>query len=272
VRAVTAHTERLQRLDQERQAQGTAWHVHPVVEALQARRGVQFTVAVTTVADRGDLPRFDTPRELMKCLGLMPSEYATGERRRQGAITTAGKTHARRALVEGAWAYRYPAKVSRPLPLRLAKQPKVIQAISWKAPGRLCKRDRKLLARGKHANQVVVAIARELMGLMWAIAQVVPVTPSARLVEDHGLSTQKDAPRALAETPPRCWGNPRRRAEPLRADAGRECGRHPTEARKGGANPLGAAGAPVASSWLRLWGCTQGAKHYADLKTVAQHS
>jgi transposase len=176
VRAVTEHTERLQRLDEELQERVKAWRLNPVVEALQALRGIQFTVAVTTVAEIGDLTRFDTPRELMKFLGLIPSEYSSGERRRQGTITKAGNSHARRVLVEGAWAYRYPAKVSRHLQLRLEKQPKAIQDISWKAQVRLCKRYRQLIARGKHANQVVVAIARELVGFMWAIAKAVPVT------------------------------------------------------------------------------------------------
>ena len=175
VRAVTEHTARLQRLDQELQEHVQAWRLHAVVEALQALRGVQFTVAVTMVAEIGDLTRFDTPRELMKFLGLIPSEYSSGERRQQGSITKAGNTHARRALVEGAWAYRYPAKVSRHLQLRLEKQPKIIQDISWKAQVRLCKRYRQLVARGKHANIVTVAIARELAGFMWAIAKQLPV-------------------------------------------------------------------------------------------------
>ncbi len=177
VRAVTEHTERLQRLEQALQEHVKSWRLHPVVETLQALRGVQFTVAVTTVAELGDLPRFENPRQLMKYLGLIPSEYATGERRRQGAMTKAGNTHARRALIAGAWAYRYPAKVRRHLQLRLEKQPNVIQDLSWKAQVRLCQRDRQLMARGKHANQVVVAIARELVGFMWAIAKQVPVTP-----------------------------------------------------------------------------------------------
>ena len=177
IRAVNEHTERLQRLEQELQEQVKSWRLHPVVEALQALRGVQFTVAVTTVAELGDLTRFDNPRELMKFLGLIPSEYSSGERRRQGSITKAGNTHARRVLVESAWAYRYPAKVSRHLQLRLETQPKTIQDISWKAQLRLCTRYRRLMARGKHANQVVVAIARELVGFMWAIAKQVPVTP-----------------------------------------------------------------------------------------------
>jgi transposase len=177
VRAVTEHTERLQRLEQALQEEVQSWRLHPVVEALQALRGVQFTVAVTTVAEIGDLTRFDNPRELMKFLGLIPSEYTSAERRRQGSITKAGNSHARRVLVEGAWSYRYPAKVSRHLQLRLEKQPKVIQDISWKAQVRLCKRYRRLVARGKHVNVVTVAIARELAGFMWAIAREVPVTP-----------------------------------------------------------------------------------------------
>ena len=75
----------------------------------------------------------------------------------------------RRALVEGAWAYRYPAKVSRHLQLRLEKLPAEVQAISWKAQVRLCKRYRQLTARGKHVNQVVVAIAREIAAFAWAM-------------------------------------------------------------------------------------------------------
>ena len=177
VRAVHEPTERLQRLEQELQDQVNSWRLHPVVEALQALRGVQCTVAVTMVAAIGDLTRFDTPRELMKCLGLSPSEYASGEQRRQGSLTNAGNAHARRALVEGAWAYRDPAKVSRHLQLRLETPPKVLQDISWKAQVRLCQRDRRLVSRGKHPNVVTVAIARELAGFMWAIATQVPVTP-----------------------------------------------------------------------------------------------
>jgi transposase len=177
VRAVNEHRERLGRLEQELHDQVKSWRLYPVVDALQALRGVQFTVAVTTVAELGDLTRFDNPRQLMKFLGLIPSEYSSGERRRQGSLTKTGNTHARRALVESAWAYRYPAKVSRHLQLRLEHQPKAIQDISWRAQVRLCKRYRRLMARGKHANQVVVAIARELVGFLWAIANQVPVIP-----------------------------------------------------------------------------------------------
>jgi hypothetical protein len=116
----------------------------------------------------------------MHDLGLTPAEYASGERRRQGGLTKTGHTHARRALVEGAWAYRYPAKVSRHLHLRLEKLPKPIQDVSWKAQVRLCTRYRQLCARGKNPHQVVVAMARELSAFMWAIAKQVPVTASKR--------------------------------------------------------------------------------------------
>ena len=171
VRAVSDQTERLQRLEVELQTLVQTWHWAPVVEAIQALRGIQFTAAVTLIAELGDLTRFDTPRQLMSYLGLIPSEHTSGERRRQGGITKTGNSHARRVLVEGAWAYRYPAKVSRHLQLRLETVPKVIQEISWKAQVRLCKRYRRLAARGKHVNQVVVAIAREMAAFVWAIAR-----------------------------------------------------------------------------------------------------
>jgi len=171
VRTVTEQTERLQRLEAELATLGPSWRWDPVVEAMQALRGGQFTAAVTLIAELGELRRFATPRQLMSYLGLTPREHSSGERRRQGALPKTGTAHARRVLGEGAWAYRYPATVSRPLQLRLEKGPKTIQAISWKAQGRLCKRYRRLVARGKHVNQVVVAIAREMAAFVWAITR-----------------------------------------------------------------------------------------------------
>jgi len=173
VRAVSEQTERLQRLEAELPALVQSWRWAPVVEAIQALRGVQVIAAVTLMAELGDLTRFDHPRQLMSYLGLTPSEHTSGERRRQGRITKTGNSHARRVLVEGAWAYRYPAKVSRHLQLRLETVPKTIQDISWQAQVRLCKRYRRLVARGKQVNQVVVAIAREMAAFVWAIAREV---------------------------------------------------------------------------------------------------
>jgi transposase len=179
VQTVTEQTERLGRLELALHEQVKTWRLAPVVEALQALRGGQFTVAVTTGAELGDLTRCENPRQLMNYLGLTPSEYSSGARRQQGSITKTGNAHARRALVEGAWAYRYPAKISRHLQLRLEKLPAAIQAISWKAQVRLCKRYRQLMAKGKNANQVVVAIARELSAFMWAMAKQVAGSPKA---------------------------------------------------------------------------------------------
>jgi transposase len=101
-RAVTAPTARLARLAQARPDQGNAWLVSPVVAALQARRGVQCTVAMTPVVAWGDQTRVETPRHLMTGMGLIPSAYTGGARRRPGARTNAGHTQARRALVKGA--------------------------------------------------------------------------------------------------------------------------------------------------------------------------
>ena len=175
VRAVNEHHERVERIETERQEKAKGWRFHPVVEALQALRGVQFTVALSTVAELGDLSRFDSPRQLMSYLGLTPSEYSTGNTRRLGGITKAGNAHARRTLIEGAWAYRYNAKVSRQMQQRQETLPQAIRDIAWKAQVRLCKRYRRLVAKGKHPNVVVVAIARELVAFLWAIARQVPL-------------------------------------------------------------------------------------------------
>jgi transposase len=123
----------------------------------------------------GALTRVESPRELMKLMGLIPAAYASGAQRRQGSMTNAGNTHARRVLVEGAWAYRYPAKVSRHLHRRRDQPPKVIQDLSWKAQVRRGQRYRRRISRGQHAHVVTVAMARELSGFRWAIAQEVPV-------------------------------------------------------------------------------------------------
>src|SRR2546428_11505716 len=123
VQTVTEQTARLGRLELELHAQVQTWRLYPVVEALQALRGVQFTVAITTVAELGDLTRFDSPRQVMNYLGLTPSEYSSGERRRQGGITKMGNGHARRVLVEAAKAYRHRAKVSEQIQARQQQLP-----------------------------------------------------------------------------------------------------------------------------------------------------
>ncbi len=174
VRAVDEQVDRLQRIEDELRALAPTWRLAPVVEALQALRGVQWLVAITVVAELGDLTRFDHPRQLAAFVGLVPSEYSSGGSRRQGGITKAGNSRARRVLVEAAWAYRYPAKVSAHIQSRIDWLPKTLQDLGWKAQVRLCKRYRRLVARGKHPNVVVTAIARELIAFMWAIARTMP--------------------------------------------------------------------------------------------------
>ena len=175
IRAVDEQVDRLQRLEQELIELGSQWRLAPVVQAVQALRGVQWVVALTVVAELGDITRFDNPRQLAAFVGLIPSESSTGSKRRQGPITKTGNGRARRALIEGAWAYRYPAKMSPIIQKRNESLPKAIRDIGWKAQVRLCKRYRRLISRGKNSNVAVTAIARELLAFMWAIAQEVPI-------------------------------------------------------------------------------------------------
>jgi transposase len=173
VRAVDEQVDRLQRIEAELLELAPTWRLYPVLQALQALRGVQWIVAITVVAELGDLTRFDNPRQLAAYVGLIPSEYSSGNTRHQGGITKAGNGRARRALIEAAWAYRHPAKVSAHIQRRVDQLPKRIQDIGWKAQVRLCKRFRRLTSRGKHPNVAVTAIARELVAFMWAIAKEV---------------------------------------------------------------------------------------------------
>ncbi len=133
-------------------------------QRLQALRGVSAIHGVRIVAELGDFQRFESPRKLMAYLGLIPSEDSSGGRRRQGSITKAGNSSARRALVEAAWAYAHPARVSWVIARRQTKLPKAICDSAWKAQLRLCARLRKLASRGVPRNKVVVAVARELSG------------------------------------------------------------------------------------------------------------
>ncbi len=171
IATVEAATERRDRLTREIEARLDDWSLAPVVRALQALRGMALVSAATVVAELGDLTRFANPRQLMAYLGLVPSEHSSGDRRRQGGITKAGNNTARRMLIEASWSYRFPPRVSRDLLLRQEGLPKLIRETAWKAQLRLCRRYRRLANKGKPANVVTTAIARELAGFVWAIAQ-----------------------------------------------------------------------------------------------------
>jgi transposase len=174
IAAVEAAMARRDRLTAQIEAMLPDWVLAPVVAALQTMRGMALVNAATLIAELGDQSRFASPRPLMAYLGLVPSEHSSGASIKRGGLTKAGNSAARRLLIEAAWCYRFPARVSRELLLRQEEQPKPIREIAWKAQLRLCARYRKLARSGKPANVVTAAIARELAGFIWAIARRVP--------------------------------------------------------------------------------------------------
>jgi transposase len=172
IHAVQEAETRRDRLTQQIDELLPNWSMAPVVAALQSMRGVALVVAVTVVAEVGDFRRFANPRQLMAYLGLVPSEHSSGSSVRRGGITKAGNALARRVLIEGAWTYRMSARVSRKLHDRLEGLPAAVRDIAWKAQLRLCARYRRLAATGRPKVVVTTAIAREMVGFIWAIAHL----------------------------------------------------------------------------------------------------
>src|SRR5271170_8041154 len=178
IQAVEAAEARRDRLTAQIEAMLPDWTLAPVVAALQTMRGIALVNAASLIAELGDLSRFTNPRQLMAYLGLVPSEQSSGASVKRGGLTKAGNSAARRLLIEAAWCYRFPARISRELLLRQEELPKAIRDIAWKGQVRLCARYRKLARTGKPANVVTAAIARELSGFIWAIARRVPLAAS----------------------------------------------------------------------------------------------
>jgi transposase len=134
-----------------------------------ALRGIDKLAAMVLLAELGDISRFESPKQLMAFLGLVPSEHTSSRRRRQGAITKTGNAHARRMLVESAWSYRFPARQTAHLKRKAANASDEAKAIAWKAQKRLCGRYKTLTQAGKNTKLACVAIARELAGFIWDI-------------------------------------------------------------------------------------------------------
>jgi len=170
---VNHDVERVEALTLEIRRLITTWRWEPVVTALQTLRGVQMVAAVTIVAEMGDLRRFPHPQQFMAALGLVPSENSSGGNRHQGAITKTGNGHARKMLVESAWCYRYPARISPAIERRQRNVDKAVTDIAWDAQKRLCSRYQNLIVRGKNNKLVITAVARELCGFIWDIGQQV---------------------------------------------------------------------------------------------------
>jgi transposase len=175
-------TERIARLERTLAAmvETAAPALRAVIAALQALRGVAALSAVTIVTEVGQLSRFAHPRQLMGYSGAVASEDSSGPRTRRGAITKTGNAHLRRVLVEAAHAYRHRPALGHPLRVRQRGLDEEVKAIAWKAQHRLHTRYRRLLARGKPTPQVVTAVARELLGFVWAIGRHVERAPTGR--------------------------------------------------------------------------------------------
>ena len=145
-----------------------------LIKALQAMRGISLIVAASLAVEIGDFSRFEHPEQLMAYLGLIPSEFSSGEKQRKGSITKSGNGHVRKSLIEAAQAYRLPARKSRAIQKRQEGLPAEICELAWKAQLRLCNRYRYLTNKGKNANIAKTAVARELAGFVWAIAMELP--------------------------------------------------------------------------------------------------
>ena len=142
-----------------------------VIRGLQALRGVAHISAVTIATELGNISsRFARARKLMGYCGVFPSEDSSGKRKRQGGITKTGNAHLRRIVVESAWCYRHRPCVGAKLRKRQQGVPAQITEIAWKAQNRLHKRYLKLTMAGKDHRKIMTAIARELLGFIWAIS------------------------------------------------------------------------------------------------------
>ncbi|GMA64859.1 IS110 family transposase [Alicyclobacillus fastidiosus] len=160
---------RIQRLEQEIHVQATDSFHAPVIQALQTLRGVAEVTATSLVAEIGQFSRFSNPRQLMAYAGLVPREYSSGANRWQGGITKTGNAHVRHILAESAWSYRYSPAIKGRIKQRQEGQSPQTQAIAWKAQDRLHRKYFRLISRGKNHSVAVTAVARELLGFIWAI-------------------------------------------------------------------------------------------------------
>lgn len=172
VNAVLAARERVQTAEQQIMELLPEWSMKPTLDALCALKGINAIVAATILVATGDMSRFDSPARLMSYFGLVPSERSSGQSVRRGNITKTGNTEVRRVLIQAAWSYRWPARVTPHGLPSFAGVSSAAREIAWKAQLRLTKRFRRLQVLGKPVPVVVTAIARELLGFVWAIGQV----------------------------------------------------------------------------------------------------
>jgi transposase len=152
----------------------------PAVAALQCFRGIQVHTAMVLATELVDWRRFASPRQLMAYLGFVPREHSSGPRERRGSITKAGNAHCRHVLVQAAWAARLHPKVGPALALRQRGQSAMVVLHAWKAQQRLYTLYHRLALR-RGPQIAVIAVARELVGFLWAVMREVPMASAERI-------------------------------------------------------------------------------------------
>jgi transposase len=186
VNTISELGQRLERYEKQIAAVVATWRWQPVVAALMSLRGVALLTAATLVAELGDLHRFATAQALMSYLGLCPSEHTTSHDRQQGGITKMGNGLARKALIEAAWNYRSPARISRTVLARQEGLPKAVTEAAWNAQTRLHQRYQHLTRVARKKSPVAAAaLGRELSGFVWAIGRMVAPHPA----QNHAVKT-----------------------------------------------------------------------------------
>ena len=163
--------KRIKALDRQIELAGRESALWPLIQNYMALRGINRLTATVLAAELGDLTRFTTAPQLMAYLGLVPSEHSSGPSKVRGGITKTGNSYVRRLLTEASWTYRHQARKSACVQRRAEQTPEPIQEIAWKAQQRLCARYWAYLNRGKLSVQACTAVARELVGFIWAIGQ-----------------------------------------------------------------------------------------------------
>jgi transposase len=171
--------ERLRNLDQEIAAVASEEPWRPLVDRLKCLRGISTLSALTLVVEIGDFRRFK-PRELSAFVGLVPSMYASGDTKRPGGITKAGNSHVRRIVIEAAHHARHRPQLPSLVRRRTAGQPESVHELVVKAQHRLHLKFVRLRGRGKNTSVAVTAIARELLGFIWALMVEAPETPASK--------------------------------------------------------------------------------------------
>ena len=171
LRTLDERIEQLRRYDALLEEAAERERYAPYVRALKTLRGINTLTALGIVAELGDLRRYSTAPQLMAAVGLVPSEYSTGEKLHRFGITKTGNTHVRHLAIEAAWHYQRTAKEGKTLSHRRRGQSPAIVEIARRCDMRLHRRFHRLTSRGKPSHVAVVAVARELVGFVWAIGQ-----------------------------------------------------------------------------------------------------